>query len=396
MRPTETVTLHFDLSHLGHLPSDQEFTLKALGERTTLRRHDADTLREHSRRNLALAALPEDQLQRLTHFVEDVELPADAVGFHWVGYPSTRLGAVSDEIAVVFQHVPAEAVRRAVRAMRRDGDQPQPAVLAHYGVTQLDASAADEQLHVDASNTINYIQTALTMIMQHPEIGTFVPDLHYRIGQQLVARQPTFTQLWQYLSTHPPEGADPWYENTYVMDPAGNVMPPDPDLKDKDNQPVVWPTTTVNGKQVSVIPQHKLSNGLDSVLRPTVQAVGIVVKQQPWLKGQQWSTQHGLTELQRTKVAPSPVPVRQAVGAGAPAQAQWTIVNKTSHYGLDLHENTVAYDPGTGTLKFDVKNWPNRGLGAYVQFLDPDGNPISNPWAGKTGFLPGSARSPTG
>ena len=122
MRPTETVTLHFDLSHLGHLPADQEFTLKALGQRTTLRRHDANTLREHSQRNLALAALPEDQLQRLTHFVEDVELPADAVGFHWVGYASTRPGAVSDEIAVVFQHVPAEAVRRAVRAMRRDGD----------------------------------------------------------------------------------------------------------------------------------------------------------------------------------------------------------------------------------------------------------------------------------
>ena len=379
MRPTETVTLHFDLSHLGHLPADQDFTLKALGQRTTLRRHDANTLREHSQRNLALAALPEDQLQRLTHFVEDVELPADAVGFHWVGYASTRPGAVSEEIAVVFQHVPGEAVRRAVRAMRRDGDQPQPAMLAHYGVTQLDTSAADEQLHIDASNTINYIQTALTMIMQHPEIGTLVPDLHYRIGQQLVARQPTFTQLWQYLSTHPAEGADPWYENTYVMDPNGNVMPPDPDLKDKDNQPVVWPTTTVNGEQVSVIPQHKLSDGLDSVLRPTVQAVGIVVKQQPWLKGQQWSTQHGLTELQRTKVAPSPVPVPQAVGAGAPAQAPWTIVNKTSHYGLDLHENSIAYDPATGTLKFDVKNWPNRGLGAYVQFLDPDGNPISNP-----------------
>lgn len=379
MRSTETVTLHFDLSHLDHLPDDQEFSLKALGRSVKLRRHDQASLRAHRQRNLAVAALPDAQLPLLTHYVEEVELPSDAVGFHWVGYPSTRPGAVSDEIAVVFQHVPQEAVRRAVRAMRRDGSLPGvPGSLAQYGLAGLAEDADLEQFHVDASNTVNYIQTALTMIMQHPEIGTLVPDLHYRIGQQLVVHQPAFTQLWQYLSTHPAEGNDPWYENTYVTDPAGNVMSPDQTLTDKDGQPVVWPTATVGGRQVSVIPQHRLSDGLNSVLKPAVQAVGIAVKQQPWLKGQQWSTQHGVTQLQRTRVSPSQSPRRLADAAGA-TQADWTIVNQTSQYGLDLYQDSISFDASSNILTFDVKNWPNRGLGAYVQFLDPDGNPIANP-----------------
>jgi hypothetical protein len=399
MRTLETVTLHFDLSHLAQLGPDQEFTLKALGQRRVLTPHDNTSRRHHAGQNLALAALSDDQLGRLTHYVADVDLPADAVGFHWVGYPSQRPGAVADEIAVVFQHVPAAAIRRAVRAMRRDGVLEAPDLLRHYGVTDLDAALGDgatlEDLHVHASLTVNYVKTALTMIMQHPEIGTLAPELHYRIGQQLVVRQPAFTQLWQYLSTHPADGSNPWYQNTYAMDPTGAVMSPDPNLVDKDGKPVVWPTANIGGQQVKVIPQHKLSADLDQVLTPTVQQVGVVVKQQPWLKGQQWTTQHGVTQLARTGVPPTAAPLMaSAATVTGAAQADWTVVNKTSHYGLDLDQNSIVFDAKTGTLTFDVKNWPNRGLGAYVQFLDTDDNPIPNPsgWTDRLGSLPDGLR----
>ena len=186
VRETETVTLHFDLSHLSHLGADQEFTLKALGKHALLRRHDEQTRRRHVGQSRALAALPAAQRERITHYAEDVDLPADAVGFHWVGYPSTRPGAVSDEIAVVFQHVPSGCVRRCVRAMIRDGSLKLPAILTHYGVHDVNETTDGEELHVDASNMINYIHTALTMIMQHPEIGTLVPDLYHRIAEHLV------------------------------------------------------------------------------------------------------------------------------------------------------------------------------------------------------------------
>ncbi len=379
VRQVETVTLHFDLSHLTHLGVHQEFTLKTLGKRRLLKRHDEETRRRHVRQNRALAALPGGQRERITHYAEDVELPADAVGFHWVGYPSSRRGTVSDEIAVVFQHVPSEYVRRCVRAMSRDGGLGVPGMLSNYGVHEVDDASDPEELHVDASNFINYISTALTIIMQHPEIGTLAPDLHYRIAQKLVVTDSNFADVWQYLSTHPAEGEDPWYENTHVVDPAGNVMQPDPNLTDKDGQPVVWPTTTVNGKTVSVIPQHRLSDDLNSVLKPAVQTIGKTVKQCPWLKGQQWSTQHGVTQLSRTHVAPGPTATAAtAVSAGLPT-TDWTIVNKSSHYGLDLDQNSIQFDSTSNTLSFNVKNWPNRGLGAYVQFLDPSDRPISDP-----------------
>ena len=378
VRETEKVTLHFDLSHLSHLGADQGFTLKALGRQTLLRRHDEQSRRRHIGQNRAFAAVPAPQRERITHYAEDVELPGDAVGFHWVGYPSSRPGAVSDEVAVVFQHVPGECVRRAVRAMIRDGSSAVPAILSHYGVHEVDETTDAEELHVDASNMINYVHTALTMIMQHPEIGTVVPDLYQRIAEKLVLTEPCFPDVWQYMSTHPAEGDDPWYENTYVKDPAGNVMEPDPNLTDKCNQPVTWPTTTIDGTTVSVIPQHKLSDDLASVLKPAVQAIGRAVKQQPWLKGQQWSTQHGVTQLSRTEVAPTPMPTSSAAASGA-AAPDWTIVNQTSQYGLDLYQDSIAFDSASNTLSFNVKNWPNRGLGAYVVFLDLNDHPISDP-----------------
>ena len=151
------------------------------------------------------------------------------------------------------------------------------------------------------------------------------------------------------MSTHPAEGEDPWYENTYVMDPAGNVMEPDPNLTDKDKEPVIWPTRTIDGKAVSVIPRHRLSDDLDTVLKPAVQAIGIAVKQQRWLKGQQWSTQHGVTQLSRTQVAPTPMPRGSPAAAGGPAAPDWTIVNKTSQYGLDLYQDSIEFHSATTT-----------------------------------------------
>lgn len=375
MREVETVTLHFDLSHLRHLPAHQQvFTLKALGKHKALKRHDESTRRQHARHNKALAQLSGGQLARLTHYAEQVTIPADAVGFHWVGYPSHRPAAVLDEIAVVFQTVPSAAVRRAVRAMQRDGELSVPAGLRHFGVT---AVADDvESLHVDASVTVNHKATALALIMQHPEISTLVPELHQRIKELVQAEaEASFTDLWMYLSNNP----DSWYRDDVVRNPNdGTIMEPASDLTDINGDPVEWPTKTVDGRKVGVIPQFNLSAQLDDALRPVVQDVVRLIKQKPWLKGQQWATQQGVTQLSRTNVAPNQTP-RVAASAGAPAQADWTVVSKTSMYRLDLLQDSIKFDASSNTLSFNVKNWANRGLGAYAQFLDVNGQPIPDP-----------------
>lgn len=375
-REMETVTLHFDLRHLGHLGPEQDFTLKMPGARRTLMRHTAQTRSRHAESNSALAQLNHDQRNRFTHYAESVSLPTDAVSFCWVGYPSRRPGAVSDESAVIFQHVPRRAARRAIRTLRRNGELPAPRRLRLFGVDVTGDEGDVEALHLDASLLVIPAETATTMVMQHPAIGTLIPEDHWSIAEKLVPEQPSFTALYTYLSLHPPESDDAWYENTYVTDDVGTPVQPTAQLTDSDAPPAPWPTTLVDGRRIPVIPQHRLVKDLDDVLRPVIQEVVRAVAQAPSLKGQQWSTQHGVTSQVRTNTS---VPQGEMATAAVPAQTHWTLVNKTSMYGLDLYQDSIEFDERTQTLKFDVKNWPNRGLGVYVQFVDVEGKPMNNP-----------------
>ena len=388
-RKTETVTLHFDLSHLSHLPDQQQrFQFHPLGKRTVLKPHTDQTRKLHLQKNTALGAIPAQHHGRFSHFAEDVEMPADAVGLHRITYPSSNPEALTEETAVEFRHIPSHEVRRAVRAMRLRGDLTVPSILAHYGVTRL-AEEDLEEAHVQASVGVNYIKTALSIVMSHPELASLVPKDHYEIAESIVAKLPSFTQLWQYLSTHP----DSWYEQTYVKDPNGKVMEPAPDLTDKDGNPVKWPTKNIGGKDVPVIPQHNLTGGLEAATLPVLQEALQALKQKPWAQGSHWTTQHGVTSKARTQEPPKPAPL--AMAAATPAKADWTVKNITSHYGLDLYADSLEYtaptEPNTGALKVKVKNWPNRGLGVYVQFVKPgkEGDvPIDDP-AGWKEVLPG-------
>jgi hypothetical protein len=65
-RPTETVTLHFDLNHAAGGGAPREFTLRGDGKRRKLVTHTEETRRAHAQQNPALAAMPAEQLQRLS------------------------------------------------------------------------------------------------------------------------------------------------------------------------------------------------------------------------------------------------------------------------------------------------------------------------------------------
>jgi hypothetical protein len=96
------------------LSPDREFSLGALGRKHTLTRHTPETFSRHSQANKALALIPEAQRSRITHFVEEVELPADAVGIHLVTYPNSI-----PELALAFIHIPIAAKRSHFRQKRK-------------------------------------------------------------------------------------------------------------------------------------------------------------------------------------------------------------------------------------------------------------------------------------
>ena len=399
-RVTEKVTLHFDLSHCH---PDREFSLGALGRKHTLTRHTPETFSRHRQANKALALIPEAQRSRVTHFVEEVELPADAVGIHLVTYPNKDPNSIP-ELALAFIHIPIAAKRRHFRQKRKGSERkPHATSLTHFGIS-LDSHSPEEAaaIRLDATQVVTPFSIAETIIFNHPDLATtrvnVASTVLYNHIAQTLHQDNTLTQ---YLSTHPPGSSDPYYAihtatnpqtgapiNPVTTDPEGNP------IVDKDGKPIgdAWPWKQ-NGQ--NVIQQYKLSPGVIGSSDGTQQgaaysalaAVLQSVKNDRSLNGQSWSVQHGIASINRSNVQPqTPSPGTRATGqAPSPRSAadadggfQWNLSNKTSTYGLE--SESLTYDSKTSTLTFKVLNWANRYLGAYVQFFNETGQPINDPW----------------
>src|SRR5262252_8241181 len=160
-RRTEKVTLHFDLSHC---PRDEEFSVGALGLKHKLARHTPETLKRFRETNKALALLSAENQSRVTHFVEDLELPAE-VGIHLVTYPNPDPNSIP-KLGLAFIHIPTAARRKHFRQKRKDAArEPHASSLSHFGIS-LDALAAPEAVAVklDATAVVTPFSTAETII----------------------------------------------------------------------------------------------------------------------------------------------------------------------------------------------------------------------------------------
>ena len=408
-RITEKVTLHFDLTHC---PPDEAFSLSALGRKYTLTRHTPETFSQHSQTNKALALLPAEHQSKVTHFVEEVELPADAVGIHLVTYPNKDPNSIP-MLALPFIHIPTAAKRSHFRQKRKGAaGEAHPSSLTHFGITSGSlASETAAAVKLDATQVVTPFQAAETIIFNHPDLLTTRQDVASTViyNHISMALQQDGT-LPQYLSAHGPGTDDPYTYIVTAKNPqTGDLINPvttDADGKpivDKDGNPITWPQQ--NGQ--NVVQQYKLSTGVVGTTDGTQQgnafsalaAVLKTTKDDPSLNGQSWSVQHGITSTQQSNVQPSgPSPAMKTITpyarpgaanlAAAEADAggfQWNLSNKTSTYGLDIDSGSLSYDSSSSKLSFNVKNWANRTLGAYVQFFDENGNPINNPWNdGKT------------
>ena len=398
-RITERLTLHFDLSHCS---PDREFSLGALGLRHMLARHTPETFSRHSETNKALALIPREHQSRVTHYVEDVELPADAVGIQLVTYPHQDPNSIP-ELALAFIHIPTAAKRRHFRQKRKDGAwEAHASSLTHFGIS-LDSHAPEEAaaVRLDATQIVTPFSTAETIIFTHPDLLTTRADVAstviYNHISQTLYQDRTFPL---YLSAHGPGTSDPYYAIHTAINPqtGAPINPVTTDkngrpIVDKNGHPITWPQ---QGGQ-NVVQQYKLSPGVVGSTDGTQQgkafsalaAVLQTTKNDPSLNGQSWSVQHGITSTQRSNVQtqpPSPAAHARLGAADIGAEAadtgagfQWNLSNKTSAYGLTIDGSSLRYDPSTTNLSFKVKNWANRYLGAYVQFFDETGSPINTP-----------------
>jgi hypothetical protein len=391
MRKKERVTLHFDLSHC---PKGVEFILQAGdGKHYALTSYqDAPgKLEAHRRQNKALSLIAPDRLHQITHFVEDAELHADAISLRSVVYPSVDDHPLP-ELALVFIHIPTEHRRRAIREMLAKGtDIPHHANLARYGVSSEAVNAEElEEVRLAADHIKPPCETAKTIVFHHPEIGTVNPVIAQIVFDRHVRDTNDFLALVQYIENNGPETDNCWYQKTYstwINPETGEEEPieANDELKGKDEKKIQWPKK--DGK--SVIPLYDLTDeytlgrsdkGVIGAATPAVHQVLRDTKNDEALNGLLWTKQTGTTQKTQTNVQPTPSGNgRQSFAARAFAGATkgWTIKNQTSSYGLDLYPDQLTYDYGSKKLSFPIKNWPNRYLGAYVQFFKEDGTEIS-------------------
>jgi hypothetical protein len=391
MRLKETLTLHFDLSHC---PQDVEFTLRAGdGKHFSLTAYkDApEKLKQHRQQNKALGSIPSDKIHRITHFVEDAEMFADELSLRSLVYPSTD-GHPLPELAIVFIHIPTEHRKRALlEAPPRRAQTPPPLILSRYGVNL--ESASDElldEIHLDAGLIKTAAETAKAIIFHHPEIGTLNPDMAANVFEHHIRDTQEFHDLFEYIEKHDSESEseEKWYKKSYVTwtnpdTKQEEVMEANDALEARGGVKINWPRQDNKPDGKPVIPQYELTDKLNAndggVMRlaePVIRQVLTTTKNDKTLSGHLWSKRNGTTQRVQTKVDTKQPTLTRRERLGA-ATKGWTIKDQTSLYGLDLYVDQLKYDASSRKLSFPVRNWPNRYLGAYVEFYKSDGAVIN-------------------
>jgi hypothetical protein len=376
-RLMERETMHFGL---GHCSEHVEHTLRVCGKHYKLVRHTDDTRAAMFPENAALALLPEHCWKHITHFAVDVELPADAVGFHTVTHPNDDPDALLPWLSLVFNHTPSASLRRYLRRqMLQCRPLPVPFVLSHFGVADL---GEDPEATLMAKEKIKFpFDAAKAIIRCHPDVATLNPDLAPAIDNHIDHALDVDPALWEYISNHPH-----WHEEKVATDPS-------------TNQPFAPVETTGNGDQInwpqrngqSVVAQYSLSAGIAGGIVNNVPVTGAAtsvlqsvlrtVKDDPQFNGQLWSKRHGIPTRQQTHVDPTKSANAAAGVAEDTSNAYiWAMNFLTGMAGIDIEAGSFVYTPGgqstPATLSVGIENWYNRNVCAYIQCLNANGQPI--------------------
>lgn len=390
MRKKERTDLYFDLSHC---PAGAKFTLQAGGgvsHPLTAFKDAPEKMTGHMKKNVLLAMMPEDQRSRISHFVEDAQMDSEVVSVRRVVYPSMDNHPLP-EIAMVFVHVPRTHQKRAIlHHCCKNSERSLPMLMAYYNIGADNLSAMKSQdLHLLADQIKPPYETAKSMIFYHPEIGSVNPVVVKNVFDYHIKYTQDFQDLVEYIQTHSSESGEPWYQKkwtTWLNPDTGKeeAMPANTNAVFKDGKKMNWPINPDTGK--SGIPIYDLTDehsydgngkGVLGAAQPVIFQVLRDTKNDELFNGQLWTKQNGTTQNVKTDVSPDQVTTVMDSDAGGQASAKgFTIKNKTSSYGLNLYPNQLSYDFDKRQISFPVKNWPNRYLGAYVEFFKSDGTKI--------------------
>ena len=356
-RPTEFQTLHFDLRHC---PDGATYQLHCRGKRIELRAHDGDSRARACKSNAAFAGLAPEHHATLTHYAEDVELPADVPAHYYVTRRVEGL-AINElhPLCLSFIHIPStalqEARRRIVAQNARPAGDPR---LAHFGLEASD----DLDTHLALQNALDQFKSpqdaAFAVVNQHPQLISQNTTTTSRVMLNHVMQAKGIGGLVTAISS---QGTDGWAVGTPSVDHTGKE--------------IAWGKTFPDQAGKTVYHYKLTDETAAALVQPTGNAVN-TVQNDTDLMNRKWSVQHGTPD--KAKHAPA-VPGGDAAFAAQTPGPAFVLNNQTPGHGLAFDTRTLNYQPGAtpadpATFSIDITNHFLRILWAWVQYLDHQGN----------------------
>lgn len=346
---TEFKTLHFDLSGSA---SGATHVLHAGGVRYPLQRHTAETRAEARRHRPGLHNVPD---RFLTHFADAVEVSKTRVHRVQVRVVDPMRGP---GLALVAMYIPTEA-RSRQRRLRGVGQPPGSGSANCYLQDQVE------------DDYINGRSAAKALITHHPDLVNVDPDVAAAIethmdGDQAAAVDNLTLSICQQGSAyeHDPAFTDGWC----VLVPMRNA----------DDTPLL----DEQGEQVW---DYKFSERTSVDMGPAIEALLGAVKNDASLNGEQYQViYHGdpVDEEALPEATPTQLNGEEQLALANPNGLLGSgggVTFSTTGY----HHNVLFYDSSYSaidrTFSLKILNLNFIWYGLYLEYLDADGNPISNP-----------------
>jgi hypothetical protein len=267
IRPLERRTLHLDLSRTRR---DAEHTLHLGGRRYTVRPHTETTRALYRGQRPMLSHVPD---QRLTHYLEDVEFPADAVQSFYITHPDERPGGLP-RLSLMAIHVPQQVLHRLTLTV----DQPGALYASKARRLGLSFGAAGpaSARSKDLADYHDMTDAAQDIVFHHPELISLGPDTAAKT-LAYIEHTRSFEALVESLSGQgqaqgPDSEYEGWANGEYLKDLDGDKIP---DGKGGYRWKYVYTQETRDG------------------MRPVVQQALLKVRDDKTMEGISFATQYG-------------------------------------------------------------------------------------------------------
>ena len=367
----ETRHLHFDLSD-APVTAPTLFALGSTHHGQPLQTHDAASRSRHRALNPALAAVSD---AKLTHYLEDADLPGGAL--QTVMAKGTDPASGQPVLAGVRIHVPrgAQAVV-AQRAAERGAGPLAGAKRQYYGLA---AAPVDPPGH-DIDVLSGPLDVATFLVFHHPEVMNLKPDL----GGDILARIGSLPCGTPRAAGSPAASAGAGACTPYLGTLAFRIATLIGQHGYPSTKPGSWatlvPGTDLDGKPMldakgQPIHVFEVEDSVAAATRDVVLQILKDIFNDALFRGSNWQATVGIAAKTATLGSAT-----AAIGAAESFSVDASHPVGATVSGIEMVALEVA-DAATRRVRLTVRNRYLRFLSIYLQYQDAQGKalPIANP-----------------